>query len=111
MHGLLKEMGSNQAEEAEDGAVALNMMKLQKFDSVVCDISRPNLSGFEFLRAVKADENIQHVPELMVTADVRKEGVVPAAQSAAAGHVVKPFTKATLEEKVAKIVRILTAAA
>jgi len=111
VRGLLKEMGCSQAEEAEDGVVALNLMKSQKFDFVVCDINMPNMNGFEFLKAVKADETIKHVPVLMVTAEARKEDIVLAAQSGAAGYIVKPFTKATLEEKVTKIVQKLTAAA
>ncbi|MBL8320080.1 MAG: chemotaxis response regulator CheY [Burkholderiaceae bacterium] len=111
VRGLLKEMGCNNAEEAEDGAVALNMMKSQKFDFVVCDINMPNMNGFEFLKAVKAEDSLKHVPVLMVTAEARKEDIVSAAQGGAAGYIVKPFTKATLEEKVAKIVQKLTATA
>ena len=41
----------------------------------------------------------------MVTAEARKEDIVRAAQTGAAGYIVKPFTKATLEEKVTKIVQ------
>lgn len=111
VRGLLKEMGCNNAEEAEDGAVAFNMMKSQKFDFVVCDINMPNMNGFEFLKAVKAEDSLKHVPVLMVTAEARKEDIVSAAQGGAAGYIVKPFTKATLEEKVAKIVQKLTATA
>ena len=103
VRGLLKEMGCNNAEEAEDGAVALAALKAQKFDFVVCDINMPNMSGFEFLKATKGDESLKHIPILMVTAEARKEDIVLAAQSGAAGYIVKPFTKATLEEKVQKI--------
>jgi two-component system chemotaxis response regulator CheY len=111
VRGLLKEMGCNNAEEAEDGAVALNMMKSQKFDFVVCDINMPNMNGFELLEALKADDSLKHVPVLMVTAEARKEDIVSAAQGGAAGYIVKPFTKATLEEKITKIVQKLTATA
>jgi two-component system chemotaxis response regulator CheY len=104
-------MGCNNAEEAEDGAVALNMMKSQKFDFVVCDINMPNMNGFELLEALKADDGLKHVPVLMVTAEARKEDIVSAAQGGAAGYIVKPFTKATLEEKITKIVQKLTATA
>ena len=105
VRGLLKEMGCEKAEEAEDGAVALAAMKAQKFDFVVCDINMPNMNGFEFLKAVRADESLKHVPVLMVTAEARKEDIVLAAQTGASGYIVKPFTKATLEEKVLKIVQ------
>ncbi|HET9208577.1 MAG TPA: chemotaxis response regulator CheY [Burkholderiaceae bacterium] len=109
VRGLLKEMGCNNAEEAEDGAVALAALKAQKFDFVVCDINMPNMNGFEFLKAVRADDALKHIPVLMVTAEARKEDIVLAAQTGASGYIVKPFTKATLEEKVQKIVQKIAA--
>ena len=111
VRGLLKEMGCNNVEEAEDGVVALNTLKNGKFDFVVSDINMPNMNGFELLKAVKADETLKHIPVLMVTAEARKEDIVRAAQDGAAGYIVKPFTKATLEEKVQKIMQKLMAAA
>jgi two-component system chemotaxis response regulator CheY len=105
VRGLLKEMGCNNADEAEDGAVALAMLKSTKYDFVVSDINMPNMNGFDLLKAVKADESLKHLPVLMVTAEARKEDIVLAAQSGAAGYIVKPFTKATLEEKVQKILQ------
>lgn len=111
VRGLLKEMGCNNAEEAEDGQIALNMLKGGKFDFVVSDINMPNMNGFQLLQAIKADEGLKHIPVLMVTAEARKEDIVLAAQSGAAGYIVKPFTKATLEEKVQKILQKLAATA
>jgi len=105
VRGLLKEMGCNNAEEAEDGVVALNMLKNAKFDFVVSDINMPNMNGFELLAAIKKDESLKHLPVLMVTAEARKEDIVRAAQNGAAGYIVKPFTKATLEEKIQKIMQ------
>jgi len=111
VRGLLKEIGYNNAEEAEDGAVALNMLRNAKFDFVVSDINMPNMNGFELLNEIKKDESLKHIPVLMVTAEARKEDIVRAAQDGAAGYIVKPFTKATLEEKVQKIMQKVTAAA
>lgn len=111
VRGLLKEMGCHQADEAEDGAIALNMLRNQPFDFVVSDINMPNMNGFELLKAIKADDSLKHIPVLMVTAEARKEDIVLAAQSGAAGYIVKPFTKATLEEKVTKILQKLAATA
>jgi two-component system chemotaxis response regulator CheY len=109
--GLLKEMGCNDIDEAEDGAAALRMLKAARYDFVVSDINMPNMTGFELLKAIKADDAIKHLPVLMVTAEARKEDIVLAAQSGAAGYIVKPFTKATLEEKVQKILQKLAATA
>jgi two-component system, chemotaxis family, chemotaxis protein CheY len=111
VRGLLKEMGCNNAEEAEDGAVALNMLKNGRFDFVVSDINMPNMNGFDLLAAIKRDDGLKHLPVLMVTAEARKEDIVRAAQDGASGYIVKPFTKATLEEKVQKILQKMAAAA
>ncbi len=105
VRGLLKEMGCHHAEEAEDGAIALARMKADKFDFVVCDINMPNMTGFDVLKAAKADDNLKHIPILMVTAEARKEDIVLAAQSGAAGYLVLPFSKSTLEGKLLKIVQ------
>ena len=105
VRGLLKEIGYNNCEEAEDGVDALNMLKQSKFDFVVSDINMPNMNGFELLAAIKKDETLAHLPVLMVTAEARREDIVRAAQGGAAGYIVKPFTKATLEEKVNKILQ------
>ena len=111
VRGLLKEIGYTNAEEAEDGSVALRMLQNGKFDFVVSDINMPVMNGFELLAAVKADASLKHLPVLMVTAEARKEDIVRAAQDGAAGYIVKPFTKATLEEKVQKIMQKLAATA
>jgi two-component system chemotaxis response regulator CheY len=111
VRGLLKEMGCNDVTEAEDGAAALQLLKVQRFDFVVSDINMPNMNGFELLKAIKADETLRHLPVLMVTAEARKEDIVLAAQSGAAGYIVKPFTKATLEEKLQKILQKMAATA
>jgi two-component system chemotaxis response regulator CheY len=111
VRGLLKEIGYVNAEEAEDGAVALAMLKNAKFDFIVSDINMPVMNGFELLSAVKADDSLKHLPVLMVTAEARKEDIVRAAKDGAAGYIVKPFTKATLEEKVQKIMQKLAATA
>ncbi|GAB4558455.1 MAG: chemotaxis response regulator CheY [Rhizobacter sp.] len=111
VRGLLKELGYNNAEEAEDGVAALNLLKNAKFDFVVSDINMPNMNGFELLAAIKAEASLKHIPVLMVTAEARKEDIVRAAQDGAAGYIVKPFTKATLDEKVQKIMQKLATAA
>ena len=105
VRGLLKEMGCLNTDEAEDGAVALNMLRSARFDFVISDINMPNMNGFDLLKAVKSDDNLRHLPVLMVTAEARQEDILLAAQSGAAGYIVKPFTKATLEEKVQKIMQ------
>ncbi len=100
VRNLLKESGYAEADEAEDGVNALQKLRNSTFDFVVSDINMPNMNGFQLLAEIKKDEKLKHLPVLMVTAEARKEDIVMAAQQGAAGYIVKPFTKATLEDKV-----------
>lgn len=105
IRNLLKESGFVNAEEAEDGAVALRMLKNGNFDFVVSDINMPNMNGFQLLAEIKKDDKLKNLPFLLVTAEARKEDIVMAAQQGASGYIVKPFTKAILEDKVLNILK------
>jgi two-component system chemotaxis response regulator CheY len=103
VRNLLKELGYVHIDEAEDGVVALAKLKSGSIDFVVSDWNMPNMSGIELLRAIRADAALKHLPVLIITAEARKENIIEAAQAGASGYIVKPFTAATLEEKLNKI--------
>ena len=103
VRSLLKELGFTNVEEAEDGQEALGKLKGGDFEFVVSDWNMPNLDGLEMLKQIRADEAMKTLPVLMVTAEAKKENIVAAAQAGANGYIVKPFTAATLEEKLNKI--------
>ena len=100
---LLKDLGFENVDEAEDGAMGLEKLRNGNFDFVVSDWNMPNLDGLEMLKSIRADPNLSKLPVLMVTAEAKKENIIAAAQAGANGYVVKPFTAATLEEKLNKI--------
>jgi two-component system chemotaxis response regulator CheY len=103
VRNLLKELGFLNVQEAEDGVEALAKLRADEFDFVVSDLNMPNMTGIELLQAIRADEKLKHLPVLMVTAEAKKENIIMAAQAGANGYVVKPFTAATLDEKLKKI--------
>jgi two-component system chemotaxis response regulator CheY len=103
VRNLLKELGFTNVEEAEDGSIALQKLRGGGFDFVVSDWNMPNMTGIELLKAVRADPALKHLPLLMVTAEAKKENIIEAAQAGASGYIVKPFTAATLDEKLGKI--------
>ncbi len=103
VRSLLKELGFNNVDEAEDGQDALNKLRSGKFEFVVSDWNMPNLDGLDMLKQIRADDSLKHLPVLMVTAEAKKENIIAAAQAGANGYVVKPFTAAILEEKLNKI--------
>ena len=103
VRNLLKELGFSNVQEAEDGVDALNRLRGEDFDFVVSDWNMPNMTGIDLLRAIRADARLKHLPVLMVTAEAKRENIIEAAQAGASGYVVKPFTAATLDEKLKKI--------
>ncbi|MDF0606284.1 chemotaxis response regulator CheY [Neisseriaceae bacterium TC5R-5] len=103
VRNLLKELGFTNVDEAEDGQVALHKLKTQSFDFVVSDWNMPNMTGIELLKAVRADPQLKHLPFMMITAEAKRENIIEAAMAGASGYIVKPFTAATMEEKMAKI--------
>ena len=103
VRNLLKELGFTNVDEAEDGAIALQKLQAGGFDFVVTDWNMPNMDGLELLKTIRADGAMSALPVLMVTAEAKKENIIAAAQAGASGYVVKPFTAATLEEKLNKI--------
>jgi two-component system, chemotaxis family, chemotaxis protein CheY len=107
VRNLLKELGYTNTEEAEDGAVALNMLRNGKFDFVVSDWNMPNMTGIDLLKNIRADAMLKELPVLMITAEAKKENIIEAAQNGANGYIVKPFTAATLDEKLNKIFKNL----
>ncbi len=104
VRNLLKELGFTNVEEAEDGAVALQRLKSAGgIDFVITDWNMPNMDGLTLLQSVRADPGLKHLPVLMITAEAKKENIIAAAQAGASGYIVKPFTAATLNEKMVKI--------
>ena len=100
---LLKELGYTNLSEAENGAEGLAKLRSNRFDFVVSDWNMPVMDGLTMLQHIREDAALKHLPVLMVTAEAKKENIIAAAQAGASGYVVKPFTAATLQEKLAKI--------
>ena len=83
VRGMLKEMGYENVEEAEDGVSALAKLKSQPFDFVICDIGMPIMSGIDLLKMVRTDATLRHIPMLMVTAEATQGRHRPGRCSAA----------------------------
>lgn len=100
---LLRDLGFTNIQEADDGSTALPMLQGGDFDFVVTDWNMPGMQGIDLLKAIRADAKLAHIPVLLITAEAKKEQIVMAAQAGVNGYIVKPFTAATLKEKLDKI--------
>ncbi|GIX40184.1 MAG: response regulator [Silanimonas sp.] len=108
---LLADLGLTNVAEAEDGGVAFTMLKQGGFDFVITDWNMPGVTGIELLKMIRADEKLKTLPVLMVTAEAKREQIIEAAQAGVNGYIIKPFTAATLKEKIDKIFERLGSAA
>lgn len=100
---LLRDLGFQNIEEADDGTTALPMLQNGDFDFVVTDWNMPGMQGIDLLRAIRSDDSMKEIPVLMVTAEAKREQIIEAAQAGVNGYIVKPFTAATLKEKLDKV--------
>jgi two-component system chemotaxis response regulator CheY len=103
----LRRIGYEHYVEAGDGVEALD-----RFDSsikfIITDWNMPNMSGLDFVRALRAREDGRRVPVLMVTTRSVREDILQAAEAGVNNYVVKPFTPEVLKEKIDRVLGTVT---
>lgn len=103
LKNILKDLGYTDILEAEDGDVALEILKKEKVDLVISDWNMPNMDGLSLLKAIRSDEALKDTPVLMVTAEAQKQNVLEAVKAGVNNYIVKPFTPEVIKEKISKI--------
>jgi Tfp pilus assembly protein PilF len=105
LRNMLRYIGFENIEEADDGDTGLQKLGEAHFDMVVADWVMPRVSGIEMLRMARERPNLKDVPFLMVTAEVDAGQIVQAAETEVDGYIIKPFVARTLEEKILSILK------
>ncbi len=100
---LLRDLEFTNTVEADDGKTALPILQAGGIDFLVTDWNMPGMTGIDLLKAVRSDPELVDLPVLMVTAEAKREQIIMAAQAGVNGYVIKPFTAATLKEKIDKV--------
>ncbi|HEY5648117.1 MAG TPA: response regulator [Nitrospiria bacterium] len=96
---VLVELGF-EVSEAAHGKAGLDLLqKGDSYDLMLVDIHMPEMDGFEFLEAVRAQPNYDGARIMMVTSDTHMDQVSRSLQSGANEYIMKPFTKDALQEK------------
>ena len=99
VRGLLNQLGFMNIDEATDGAMAWDMVKKKPYGLVVSDWNMEPMSGFEFLKLVRANPLTKKLPFIMVTAESKTENIIAAKQAGVSNYIVKPFNAQTLKTK------------
>ncbi|MDX2425172.1 MAG: chemotaxis response regulator CheY [Cycloclasticus sp.] len=103
VNNLLRELGFTNLDEAGDGQTAWPKLKSGHYDFLVTDWNMPGMTGIELLKTVRSTPETANMPVLLVTAESKREQIIEAAQAGVNGYIIKPFTAATLKEKIDKI--------
>ena len=89
--------------EAGNGKEALQQLQNQAIDLVLLDWNMPELSGFDFLKKIRAVEKYKNLPIIMVTSEAAKFNVIEALDAGATDYIVKPINEKMFMQKIAKI--------
>jgi len=92
---------------APNGKVALEILEKQKAKQepiglIISDWEMPLMNGLEFLKNVRAHPDFKDIPVIMLTSHNNAEQVSAAAQAGASGYMTKPFSRASLRDKLQK---------
>lgn len=99
IRNLLKQLGFDNVDEAEDGAAALAKLRSKQYGLVISDWNMEPMTGYELLKEVRADDKLKATPFIMITAESKTENVVAAKKAGVNNYIVKPFNAATLKGK------------
>jgi len=99
---VLKQISIDNVVEAENGKHALDVLKKEEIDLIISDWIMPEMTGIDFLKACKGDDEIKNVPFLMVTAEAQKDCIMEAIKSGVDNYIVKPFTPEKLQGAIDK---------
>jgi two-component system chemotaxis response regulator CheY len=104
----LNNIGISQVREFGSAAEALASLKAQTANIVISDFNMPEIDGLAFLRSLRADQTFKATAFILLTGRADKELVQRAVQFGANNYMVKPFTVASLKEKIEQVVGALT---
>jgi signal transduction histidine kinase len=85
---------------AVDGLDALKRMEEQAFDLILLDIMMPGMNGYEVLEHMKNDDQLRHVPVIMISALDNIDSVVKCVQLGAEDYLFKPFNPLLLRARI-----------
>jgi putative two-component system response regulator len=75
----------------KSGSEALNFLKIKSADLIFLDHSMPDMTGFDVLKVLQADEKTRNIPVIFLTGSMESEIEMTALESGAADYITKPI--------------------
>ncbi len=89
--------------EAKDGTDALSKLNGVKVQMMFVDLNMPNMNGFEFIRAVRANPAYRFIPIIMLTTVTARAEKLEGKRAGATGWIEKPFAPEQLLSVVKRV--------
>ncbi|MDY7041919.1 MAG: response regulator [Chloroflexota bacterium] len=96
----IMEQAGYEVHQANDGPEALARLETEGADLVFCDITMPDMDGFEIVRAIRANPRWQNLPVIMLTARGQESDLTRAVEVGANGYLTKPFSSSQVLREV-----------
>ena len=100
IRNLLRQLGFEDVDEANDGESALKKMRNRNYGLVISDWNMEPMTGYDLLQEVRGDPQLARTPFIIVTAESKTENVVAAKKAGVSNYIVKPFNAQTLKSKI-----------
>jgi two-component system, chemotaxis family, chemotaxis protein CheY len=100
IRNLLKQLGFENVDDANDGSSALVKMRARNYSLVISDWNMSPMTGYDLLREIRADPKLSKTPFIMVTAESKTDNVIAAKKAGVDNYIVKPFNAQTLQHKI-----------
>lgn len=100
IRNLLRQLGFEQIDDANDGSSALAKMRSRQYGLVISDWNMEPMTGYDLLQVVRNDPELAGTPFIMVTAESKTQNVIAAKKAGVSNYIVKPFNAQTLKSKI-----------
>ena len=97
---LLKQVGFENVDDAASGEAALQKIKAKKYGLIISDWNMEPMTGYELLKAVRADASMSDTPFILVTAESKQDNINAAKSAGVSAYIIKPFNEKVLKEKI-----------
>ena len=104
----LAQMGCHNVREAGDGVEALEELRAFPAHLVISDLNMPNMDGLKLLATIRADPQLKRVGFIMLTSQGERDLVKKAVELGVNNYLVKPFSLASIRQKVEAVVGQVT---
>lgn len=105
---MLEQLGYENIRNAEDGVMALNLLREEPADLVISDYDMPNMNGIQLCEAMRNDPKLAHIPLLLISGDELEQHRSTAEKAGIREWLQKPFRATELDQTIQSLLANLS---